>query len=625
MKCSIPEISWHNREPVLSVDLHPVSNEFYKLATAGGDTHVLIWMLNLCENGAVKQEVISDLTRHQRAVNCVRWSPNGQYLASADDDGNILIWQLKSDNIPSLEGDSADKETWSVFKVLRGHKEDIYDLCWSPDNLKLFSGSVDNTAILWDIEKGRMENILKDHKGFVQGVTWDPDNQILATISTDRVCRLFDVTGKQVKARIYKGKLPLHSNHFLYDKEVKYFHDDTFRSFFRRLQFSPDGSLLIVPSGHAEADDCKKVLNATLIFLLDNLSEPVAVLPIVKQSSTVVRFCPVLFKLHEDGPEPAFKLPYRMLFAVGTDRDVILYDTQQLMPFARFQDIHYTRLTDLTWSKDGQLLIASSTDGFCSLITFEPYELGEVYVVEECEVEDSIMDVSINEETENEAVDLNVETDKEEQKKKSSFIKKWALTTPAVPKKPKEESSCSEQTLTKSARKNLSLLDSFCKIDKMSNENASDDDCVIITSPKKSSDIGQTENRTVKKRVPLITLSSPGKKKMLQDKNRENKDGIKASSCKDDKNSHISGKKTSVHKGECASLPIEDQDSGKEMEIVSEDQGKIDSKKVSCEIKENVCETEKKKLSITPLYVIKQFGQFCKVQYSQLLSKKGWH
>lgn len=73
--------------------------------------------MTICENGAVKQEVISDLTRHQRAVNIVRWSPNGQYLASADDDANMIIWQLKTDNIPLLEGETADRETWIVYKV----------------------------------------------------------------------------------------------------------------------------------------------------------------------------------------------------------------------------------------------------------------------------------------------------------------------------------------------------------------------------------------------------------------------------------------------------------------------------------------------------------------------------
>ncbi|XP_076257991.1 chromatin assembly factor 1, p105 subunit [Rhynchophorus ferrugineus] len=438
MKCTIPEISWHNREPVLSVDIFPENKEFYRLASGGGDCHVLIWQLNITETGAVNQEVISDLTRHQRAVNCVRWSHNGTYLASGDDDANIIVWQLKVDNIPLLEGDTGDKEIWIVYKVLRGHKEDVYDLSWSIDNSKILSGSVDNTAILWDINKGKLDHILSDHKGFVQGVAWDPKNQIIATVSTDRICRIFDQSGKHVKARVFKGKITsVPDDHFLKDKEVKFFYDDTFKSFFRRLSFTPDGSLLIVPSGHIEVNDCKYFLNATLIFTLDNWLEPAAILPLCRQSSTVIRCCPILFELHDDAPDPFIKLPYRMIFAVGTDHDVILYDTQQIIPFARFQDIHYTRLTDLTWSHDGSLLVASSTDGFCTLITFETRELGVPWTRPKSE-EKNVQNLSNcdelphndeNTDIKNKAEETNNEV-KEEVKKRPSFLEQWASKTP---------------------------------------------------------------------------------------------------------------------------------------------------------------------------------------------------
>lgn len=46
------------------------------------------------------------------------------------------------------------KENWVVLKILRGHMEDVYDICWSPDCTQILSGSVDNTAILWDVVKG---------------------------------------------------------------------------------------------------------------------------------------------------------------------------------------------------------------------------------------------------------------------------------------------------------------------------------------------------------------------------------------------------------------------------------------------------------------------------------------
>jgi chromatin assembly factor 1 subunit B len=42
MKCAIPEISWHNRDPVLSIDLQPQSSDgILRLATGGTDSHVL--------------------------------------------------------------------------------------------------------------------------------------------------------------------------------------------------------------------------------------------------------------------------------------------------------------------------------------------------------------------------------------------------------------------------------------------------------------------------------------------------------------------------------------------------------------------------------------------------------
>ena len=53
-------------------------------------------------------------------------------------------------------------------------------------------------------------------------------------------------------------------------KSFRMFHDDTMRSFFRRLTFSPDGELLIVPAGLVEAES---VTNATFIFTRNCLTK----------------------------------------------------------------------------------------------------------------------------------------------------------------------------------------------------------------------------------------------------------------------------------------------------------------------------------------------------------------
>lgn len=44
---------------------------------------------------------------------------------------------------------------WSLFLIwmYRGHVGDIADLSWSKDERFIVSGSVDNIAILWNVEK----------------------------------------------------------------------------------------------------------------------------------------------------------------------------------------------------------------------------------------------------------------------------------------------------------------------------------------------------------------------------------------------------------------------------------------------------------------------------------------
>ncbi|XP_078036753.1 chromatin assembly factor 1, p105 subunit [Augochlora pura] len=385
MWCTTPEISWHNRDPVLSIDVQAGIYEtskgeiFYRVATGGADSHVLIWYLMTNETGGAVVKCIADLERHQKAVNVVRFSPSKEILASGDDESTIILWKRKEDcefHVTSEE----DTEQWTSWKVLRGHLEDVYDISWSPDSNMMVSGSVDNTAILWDIHKGRSIAILPEHKGFVQGVSWDPCNQYICTISTDRICRLFDIITKKIVQKVYKAKIPTPPNYPLKDKRVRLFYDDTFKSFFRRLTFSLDGQLIIVPSGIIEPlETAERIANATVVFSRHDLKTPIMLLPSLDESTIAVRCCPIYFELQKNGPVPMITLPYRIVFAVATQHSVLIYDTQQVSPIAVISNIHYTRLTDVSWSSDGRVLVASSTDGYCSIIHFQKGELGVEY------------------------------------------------------------------------------------------------------------------------------------------------------------------------------------------------------------------------------------------------------
>jgi chromatin assembly factor 1 subunit B len=84
----------------------------------------------------------------------------GEMLASAGDDGNVILW-VPSD-IPQVtlgEDHAEDKETWRVKHMCRSSTgAEIYDLAWSPDGIFFITGGVDNTARIFNAQTGMPYN-----------------------------------------------------------------------------------------------------------------------------------------------------------------------------------------------------------------------------------------------------------------------------------------------------------------------------------------------------------------------------------------------------------------------------------------------------------------------------------
>ena len=79
-----------------------------------------------------------------------------------DDESVIILWQLKptapgESSAPRLFDDDGpeNKENWVVYKIIRSHLDDVYDLAWSPCSQFLLSGSVDNSAIITNVHKNQ--------------------------------------------------------------------------------------------------------------------------------------------------------------------------------------------------------------------------------------------------------------------------------------------------------------------------------------------------------------------------------------------------------------------------------------------------------------------------------------
>ncbi|ESO05786.1 hypothetical protein HELRODRAFT_77575 [Helobdella robusta] len=381
MKFFTPEISWHGRDPLYSVDLQPIDGNIQRLATCGMDINIMIWKVDLNSNDLARISYLSTLSRHSKTVNVVRFSPDGKLLASGGDDSLIMLWQLTTHEPanPAFDCDGViPSESWTVVKCLRSHLEDVYDVGWSKDGSQLLSGSVDNVAILWDVKKGVKLHIFSSHRSYVQGVGFDPLSRYLVTFSCDRSMKVYQNVDYKLLHDVRKISLG--------GKEFKIFHDDSMKSFFRRLSYSPDGQLLVVPSGIIEItsntsdNQANTIINTTYLFSRRDLSKPLLHFPVPHscKATLAVRFCPIIFKLRDFNKMFVILLPHRFVFAVATENSILIYDTQQPTPMFSVSNVHYDILSDLTWSSDGRLLIASSVDGYCTLIRFLDGDLGEV-------------------------------------------------------------------------------------------------------------------------------------------------------------------------------------------------------------------------------------------------------
>lgn len=80
----------------------------------------------------------------------------GELLASAGDDGNVILW-VPSEAPPTNFGADGqdDKESWRAKHMCRSSGAEIYDLAWSPDGNHFIIGSMDNIARIYNAHTGR--------------------------------------------------------------------------------------------------------------------------------------------------------------------------------------------------------------------------------------------------------------------------------------------------------------------------------------------------------------------------------------------------------------------------------------------------------------------------------------
>jgi WD40 repeat protein len=125
------------------------------------------------------------LRGHRDRVQSVAWSPDGSKLATASIDKTAKVWEMA---------------TGRELLTFRGHSDYVFGIAWSPDGSKLATASQDGTANVWEANTGHELLTLRGHQAPVNSIVWSPDGAKLATASNDQTAKVWDArTGRELR------------------------------------------------------------------------------------------------------------------------------------------------------------------------------------------------------------------------------------------------------------------------------------------------------------------------------------------------------------------------------------------------------------------------------------------
>jgi WD40 repeat protein/transcriptional regulator with XRE-family HTH domain len=199
---------------------------------SGGAREAIVWDV---ASGAPVQSLA-----HPHLVLSLTWSPRGNLLATGDAEGQIRLWEVRSDG------------TAACAATISGHSGVISELAFAPDGGLLASAGFDHTVKLWDVTQRDLRATLTGHVERVHRLAWSPDGRFLASGGLDKTIWLWDVNAGR-----YHGVLPGHSDAIL------------------ALAFTPDSRSLLSSGDNSlreweiSSGRCMRVLRGSVVALYD--------------------------------------------------------------------------------------------------------------------------------------------------------------------------------------------------------------------------------------------------------------------------------------------------------------------------------------------------------------------
>jgi WD40 repeat protein len=155
-------------------------------------------------------------------VNALAFSPDGQFLAGANTEGNIIFWEV-----------ATSKEAFR----LTGHRGSVQSIAFNLEGTNLVSGGRDKTVRIWDLVKGQVSRTLVRQNNEIYAVAFHPDGRLVANGSINLTPA--EATAKKNKA---DNLLPIPLWNVVDGQELKSLVGHTGN--INALAFSPDGKKL---------------------------------------------------------------------------------------------------------------------------------------------------------------------------------------------------------------------------------------------------------------------------------------------------------------------------------------------------------------------------------------------